>query len=56
MPGKPTPAKIASDPARVGVSGWEDRAVQRAVEAGRDQILERSRRIVAAASWPKGDQ
>ncbi len=30
-------------------AGWEDRSVQRVVESGREQILERSRQIVEAA-------
>jgi AcrR family transcriptional regulator len=34
---------------RETVPGWEERSVQRVVEAGREQILERSRKIVEAA-------
>lgn len=49
MSSKPKPAKIAPEPGRNGVPGWEDRAVRRVVAAGREQILDRSRRIVAAA-------
>lgn len=32
-----------------GAPGWEDRSVQRVLASGRDQLLERSRRIVEAA-------
>ncbi len=44
---KPTdePSGVAPDP----TAGWEERSVQRVLEKGREQILERSRRIVEKA-------
>ncbi len=48
MPGKST-AAITPDSTRDAASGWEERSVQRVVEAGREHILDRSRRIVRAA-------
>lgn len=41
---KSSPLDPSNSPAQ-----WEDRTAQRVMEGGRDQILERSRRIVAAA-------
>ena len=38
-----------TDASPLPARGWEDRSVQRVVEAGREQILERSRKIVEAA-------
>lgn len=38
-----------SEPLPVNSPGWEERSVKRVVDAGREQILERSRKIVEAA-------
>jgi AcrR family transcriptional regulator len=42
-------AKTGSAAARGAPAHWEERSASRVLEAGRDQILERSRRIVEAA-------
>ena len=44
---KPTDEPAVVAPTRT--AGWEERSVQRVLEKGREQILERSRRIVEAA-------
>ncbi len=48
--GKNQPSgEVAADASRDTAPGWEERSVRRVVETGREQILERSRRIVEAA-------
>jgi len=43
-------AAVSGAPSNVsGLPGWEERSVQRVVAGGREQLLERSRRIVEAA-------
>jgi AcrR family transcriptional regulator len=49
MPHSPKPRRSAVKRSPDGRARWEERSTNRVLEAGRDQILERSRKIVAAA-------
>lgn len=49
MAGNSTADKRQTEPSRTAALDWEERSVQRVVETGRQQLLERSRKIVEAA-------
>src|SRR5256885_5583748 len=45
----PKIARSLTAPSSASLAGWEERSASRVLETGRDQILERSRKIVDAA-------
>src|SRR5438270_10170146 len=45
----PKSARSLTAPSAASLAGWEERSASRVLESGRDQILERSRKIVDAA-------
>jgi AcrR family transcriptional regulator len=49
MPQSPKTRRSVTKTSRAVPARWEERSTNRVLEAGRDQILERSRKIVAAA-------
>src|SRR5436309_4760446 len=49
MAAAPKIARSRTAPSSASLAGWEERSASRVLETGRDQILERSRKIVQAA-------